>query len=222
MVIMAENTKNRPLNINNISRLFISLILLSVIFSSVPPAGAVESDTGSYFSADYIQEIIDNTPATNPNLLEQARFNNTTVAVYGRIPALPRGNESYRWFTLLQGTMKKVNEDGKLEPYLWDNGGFIIGYGCPSEMIQIFVYSGAEYSDEDLEAIVKIVQDAGKEYGIEDIPIIVESNALAQGYINDMSAKTEPAAPKTIPGVGLATCALLVMVAVFFVRKSKK
>lgn len=53
---MAEIRKNKLTKM--VSRLFVLTILLSFAFSSVLPAGAAESDTGSYFfgrlySGDY-------------------------------------------------------------------------------------------------------------------------------------------------------------------------
>lgn len=117
--------------------------------------------------------------------------------------------------------MKKVNSEGKLEPYLWDNGGFVIGYGCPSSYVQIYVCSESDYSEEEIDALIQIIQEAGKSYGIDDIPVIVEINTHAQGYINS-GAVPQNETEKTIPGVGLAACIVLSLVVVLFIRKAKK
>lgn len=218
LIIMAEIHKNKLTK--TVSCLFVLTILLSLVFSSALPAGAAESDTGSYFSDDYIREIINNTPAADTAYFDQARFDANTVAISGTVPALSKGRESYEWFVLLQGVMKKINDEGKLEPYLWENGGFVIGYGCPSSYIQIYVYSESDYSDEDINAVIQIIQDAGKSYGIDDIPVIVEINTHAQGYVGGPVKQQE--SEKTIPGVGLAACAVLSLVVVLFIRKSKK
>ncbi|MDL2261203.1 hypothetical protein LJC08_03120 [Methanimicrococcus sp. OttesenSCG-928-J09] len=196
-------------------------VLALLIFSSLPVVSAEEQQ--SYFSADYIQEIIDNTPATNPALLDQARSNSKTITVSGTIPALQKGNESYNWFILLQGVMKKINTDGQLGPYLWDNGGFIVGYGSSQEYIEVFVNADSTVSDEEIAQVVQIITNAGKEYGINDIPIIIERNTHAQGFIP--SESTSPKSPdeiKTIPGVGLYICALLVVATVLITRKYRK
>ncbi len=219
LIIMAEIPKNKLTK--KVSRLFVLTILLTLIFSSVLPAGAAEPVTGSYFSEDYIQDIINNTPAADTAHFKQAKSDANTIAVSGAVPVLSKGRESYEWFVLLQGVMKKVNDEGKLEPYLWDNGGCVIGYGCPSSYIQIYVYSESDYSEEDISAVIQIIQEAGKSYGINDIPVIVEINTHAQGYLNSGSVvQNEP--EKTIPGVGLAACIVLSLVVVFFIRKSKK
>ncbi|WNY28725.1 hypothetical protein MmiEs2_09280 [Methanimicrococcus stummii] len=208
---MAEITKNKPAK--TISRLVIFTALLMLLLSSALPAGASESDTSSYFSEEYIQDIINNTPATDVSYFKQASLNADTIAVFGTLPAFSKGRESYEWFVLLQGVTSKLNEDGKLAPYLWDNGGFIIGYGYQNSVILISIHS--EYSDEEMNAVIQIIEEAGQFYGISDIPIIIEQNTHAQAYTDN----AEP--EKTIPGVGLAACALLSLFVVLFIRKSK-
>lgn len=196
-------------------------VLALLIFSSLPVVSAEEQQ--SYFSADYIQEIIDNTPATNPALLDQARSNSKTITVSGTIPALQKGNDSYSWFVLLQGVMKKVNTDGQLEPYLWDNGGFIVGYGSSQDYIEVFVNADSNVSDEEIAQVVQIITNAGKEYGVNNIPIIIERNTHAQGFIPSESASPKsPDEIKTIPGVGLYVCALLVVATVLIACKYRK
>ncbi|WNY22788.1 hypothetical protein MmiHf6_00730 [Methanimicrococcus hongohii] len=215
---MAEIIKNRY--IRTVSRLSVLTLLFILLISSVLPAGAVESNSGSYFSEEYIQEIINNTPAINSSSFELAVRNENTVLAAGTVPSLAKGRESYEWFVLLQGIMTKINDEGKLEPYLWDNGGFIIGYGYTDSFIEISVHADSGYTDADLNAIAKIVNDAGKTYGIDDIPVIIESKALSQGYSDSGSQRAEP--EKTIPGVGLGISALVVIGVVLSARKLKK
>lgn len=220
---MADIRKSKLTKI--ISRLFVLIMLLSLAFSSVLPAGATESYTGEYFSDAYIRRIIDDTPATDPALFERTKSSENVIVVSGTVPVLAKGRESYEWFVLLQGVMKKVDNSGELDPYLWDNGGFVIGYGCPSSFVHIYVYSESDYSEEDINAIVQIIQNAGKSYGIDDIPIVVELNTHPQGYINCSAVPSQQTqtreSEKTIPGVGLAACVILSLVVVLFIRKSK-
>lgn len=218
---MAEIQKNK--HVNEIHCLFIFIILLSLIFSSALPAGAAESDTGSYFSDDYIQGIINSTPAVGPALFEQSKSAENTIAASGIVPVLAEGRESYEWFISLQNVVEKVNNEGTLAPYHWDNGGFIIGYGCIGSHIQISVYSEAAYSDEDINAVIQIIQDAGKTYDIVDAPLIIESSKHAQGYEPEPAQEgQEGSAPPDVPGVGLTACVVLSLIAVFFIRKFKK
>lgn len=221
---MDEIQKNKLKKI--ITRLFVFMLLFSLTFSSVLPAGAAESDTDRYFSNDYILQIINDMPAVDTNLFEQVKSAENTIAVSGTVPAFSRGRESYEWFVLLRGVVTKVRSEGKLEPYLWDNGGFVIGYGCPNSYVQIFVYSGSDYSDEDINTMIQIVQDAGRSYGVDNIPVVVISSTHAQGFDDSISIYQQPVespveSEKTIPGVGLAACAVLSLIVVLFTRSKK-
>ncbi|MDR2944906.1 MAG: hypothetical protein LBU81_07515 [Methanosarcinales archaeon] len=208
---MAEIQKDRHSKV--MSRLFILMILLSSIFFTAAPAAAEESNAGNYFSDEYIMEIINSTPAVDAALFEKAKSNEKTISVSGTVPVLAEGRESYEWFVLLQSAMRKTNDEGKLEPYLWDNGGFIIGYGCPTSHIQVSVHADADYSEEDINAIIQIIQDAGKAYNIDNVPIVIEED----DHVHHMS-ETE----KTTPGVGLLSCVLLSLAVVFFIQRARK
>ena len=202
-------------------RVSVFSVLLLLIFISVLPASvAADEVTSSYLPADYIQSIIDNTPATNPTLLDEARSDPNNVAVAGTIPGFSQGEDAYRWSLVLQGVLKKINNESLLTPYLWDNGGFVIGYGCPSDHIQIFVNSDSEYTDEDIAQVIKVIQDAGKEAGIADLPVVVEIGTHAQGFVP--AAAASQGEIKTIPGVGLGISALLVVAVVLSARKLNK
>lgn len=201
-------------------RLSVVFAVLLLFISGLPVAVSESGgeEQSSYFSAEYIQKIIDNTPATDPSLMDQVRANSKTVAVSGTIPAMAKGEESYQWGILLQGVLKKINADGSLSPYLWDNGGAVIGYGSYDSYIQISVHAEADLSDEEINALIRIVSDAGKEYGIDNIPIVIEKRALAQGFV-PASSSNAPVEPKTIPGVGLLVCGILVLGTVLISRR---
>ncbi|MDV0444646.1 hypothetical protein MmiAt1_01780 [Methanimicrococcus sp. At1] len=204
--------------INNKNVAIRHLFVLVILISLISPALAGATDTESYFSESYIQEIINNTPAPDSVLFEQAKKDSNTVAAAGNIPVLLPGRESYEWFVLLQGTVKKINDENQLDPHLWDNGGFIIGYGCHHSYVQVYV-SGT-YSDEDINKVIRIVQDAGKAYGIDDVPLIIVIDEHAQGFDNTPAGSGEPA--KTIPGVGLGASAFLALFVVLCINKFKK
>lgn len=110
LIMIAENVL-RSLYSRRVS---VSFILLLLVFFSVPYVSAADDEvTSSYLPADYIQSIIDNTPATNPALLDEARSDPNTVAVAGTIPAFPQGEDAYRWGLVLQGVLKKINQTGR-------------------------------------------------------------------------------------------------------------
>ncbi len=203
-------------------RISVFFVLLLLIFLSFPIISVADEEvTSSYLPTDYIQSIIDNTPATNPALFDEAISDPKTVAIAGTIPAFSQGEDAYRWSLVLQGVLKKINNESLLAPYQWDNGGFVIGYGCPSDHIQIFVNSDSEYTDEDIAEVIKVIQDAGKEAGITDLPVIVEIGTHAQGFV-PANASAPQGEIKTIPGVGLGISALLVVAVVLSARKLKK
>lgn len=207
---------------NNIYKPVFYFVVLILLFSAfLSPVSALnETNAESNFSSDFVQEIIDNTPNSSPDALNQMNSGPKTIAVSGTVPVLSDGAESYHWFILLQDIMETANQDGLLDSHLWSNGGSVIGYGCPQSYILIYVHSEAEYTDEDISDILQIIQDFGKEYGIEDIPIVIEENIHAQGYIAASSNTVPaPAEPKTIPGVGLLACVLFSVAAAFISRK---
>lgn len=203
-------------------RVPIFFILLLFLFLSVSIVSAADDEvTSSYLPAEYIQLIIDNTPATNPALLDEARSNPKTVAVAGAIPAFTQGEDAYRWGLVLQDVLKKINNEHLLAPYQWDHGGFIIGYGCPGDYIQVFVNADSEYTDEDIAQVIKIVQDVGKEASIKDLPVVVEKGTHAQAF-GPANVESPQGEVKTIPGVGLSISVFLVAVVALFTRKLKK
>lgn len=207
----------------NISEILPILFLASLFIFSSLPISVAEEEPQSYFSANYIQGIIDSTPAPNPSILEHARSNSNTITVSGTIPRLAKGNESYNWFVLLQGVLGEVNAGGQLEPYLWDNGGFIIGYGSQEGHVKVIINDNSAVTDEEINQVIQIFTDAGKEYGINDIPVILEKNTHAQGFVQGESASPKsPDEIKTIPGVGLYICALLVVATALITYRFKK
>lgn len=203
-------------------RVSVFFVLLLLIFLSVSFVSAAEGEvTSSYLPAEYIQSIIDNTPATNPALLDEVRSDPSTVAVAGTIPALSQGEDAYRWSLVLQDVLKNIDQKGLLAPYQWDHGGIVIGYGCPGDHIQIFVNADSEYSDEDIAQVIKVVQDAGKEADIKDFPVVVAKKTHAQSFPADLSTQPQDEV-KTIPGVGLGISILLVAAVVLSARKLRK
>ncbi|MDV0444645.1 hypothetical protein MmiAt1_01770 [Methanimicrococcus sp. At1] len=195
-----------------------AVFILLLVSVTLPVSVASDGETGqSLLPTDYIKSIIDNTPATNPELIKQAASGQNTVAVSGTIPTLPKGEESYHWNLILQNILKEIHTEDLLASYHWDNGGFIIGYGCTPDYIEISVHSEAQYSDSEVKKVIQAVQSAGEKHGISDVPIIIEKSLPPQGY-----AQTQPDAVKTIPGVGLGVGALLVIAAVLIVSKFKK
>ncbi|MDR2944909.1 MAG: hypothetical protein LBU81_07530 [Methanosarcinales archaeon] len=81
---------------------FSLFVLLLLVFSSVPIVSAADGAAASgYLPADYVQSIIDNTPATDPAVLDEARSDPNVIAVAGTIPSFSQGNEAYRWDLVL-------------------------------------------------------------------------------------------------------------------------
>ncbi|WNY22787.1 hypothetical protein MmiHf6_00720 [Methanimicrococcus hongohii] len=215
---MSAETLSRCRSSRRASVFFILLLFISLTVPVVSAAG--DEVTSSYLPAEYIQSIIDNTPATNPALFDQMRSNQSIIMISGTIPALPQGEESYRWGLVLQEILKSINNDGLLTAYHKDNGGFIIGYGSQENYIIISVHADSEVTDEELNQIIKVIQSAGENAGIADLPIVIEKSTPAQGYAP--AASSGPAETKTIPGVGLGISALLVVAVVLSARKFKK
>lgn len=174
-------------NIGKISvRLFVFIFAFSLFLFSALPVNAIELediefDMNSNFSIEYILEIIENTPAFDSFLSDLWELDENIIAVSGEFPSLSAGLEAYGWFISLQKVVWKINEDRLLEPYIWDNGGFIAGYGYSNLCVQVCVHPDAEYTDEDITAVMQIIRDVGLEYGI-DVPIVVEISSHPEGF----------------------------------------
>ncbi|WNY28726.1 hypothetical protein MmiEs2_09290 [Methanimicrococcus stummii] len=196
---------------------FVLLLLVSLFVPLVSASG--DEVTSSYLPAEYVRSVIDNTPATNPALIEQASLNSKTVAAFGIIPALPQGEESYLWGLVLQDILKDIHNGDLLASYHWENGGFIIGYGYRNDHIYVSVNADSQFADEEIESVIKIIQDAGKKADINDLPIIIEESVHAQAFKPSGASSAET---KTIPGVGLGVCVFLLIAVVLSVRKFKK
>lgn len=196
-----------------ISKSPVLLIFLSVLllFILLPAAYAAENSSDiipldenpAHF--ELMQSIIDSTSPTDPDALIEARKNEKVIAVSGTIPRYAAGEESYKWFVLLQGVLTKINDEKLLEDYHVDNGGFLIGYGCPRDYLHFYVFSEADVSDEDLNAVIKIIADAAEYYNIAEVPVIIERDAPSQGF-NPESSEPSPANISGIGFFGLIFC----------------
>ncbi|MDR0767782.1 MAG: hypothetical protein LBE57_05020 [Methanosarcinales archaeon] len=201
-------------------RVFVFFVLLLLLSLSVPVVSAAGDEViSSYLSAEYIRSVIDNTPATNPALLDQIALKQNTVAVYGVIPALPQGEESYRLSLLLQEVVRIIHNDGSLVAYQWDNGGFIISYGSQKEYVIVSVHVDSHFTNEEINQVIQIIQDVGKEAGIPDLPIVVERDEHVRIEVPEAPSDPAPA----IPGIGIGISVLIVLaLSAVLVRKIEK
>lgn len=203
-----------------------SLILAVILSLFISGACALEnspdvlpSNESSGYS-EYIQAIINNTPPTNPAFLDESRNNEKVIAVSGRIPSYRAGQESYDWFVLLQKVLKKINDEELLEDYQWDNGGYIIGFGCPHDYLHFYVYADADVSEEELNEIISIITKAGESYNISDIPIVVERDYPSQGF-NPTDPNSLPDEMHSLPGLGIFGLLICFGLAVILLIRAK-
>ena len=105
------------------------------------------------------REIMNGTPATKPEVLNELREKTNVIAVYGSIPKTEKGRESYEWFLAVSSTVRRLANDEALNEYYYRNGGPIIGirYG---DFISILIdeqYPG-NITEKDLECFRNLVK----------------------------------------------------------------
>ena len=105
-----------------------------------------------------LQELINNVPAADPDILEQVREDQNVRAVFGQIPKSAVGKETYGLYGRLDNVRANVRADGALKEYICPNGP-VCGFGVnANNYFVVLLYDEAyECSDDTVNEIHAIL-----------------------------------------------------------------
>ncbi|WNY26314.1 hypothetical protein [Methanolapillus ohkumae] len=172
--------------------LAISIIFLGVLSSVLADDGLKENPLTL---DEQVKEQIENSKQINSGVLDQLRKEENVLAVYGYIPEINDGGEYYNWWTSIFNTTMSVSKTGALDEYVYENEGYIIGFGPESDgYITILVYNkyGKDINTKDFEIIKSIFDKYGLEENISDVPIVFKSADIPVAYGSSYDSKYRP------------------------------
>ena len=130
-------------------------------------------------SDEEILEMIEiSTPLVDPSIFEGKKSDERTLAVFGVLPVINDGVESYDRHLLLMEIINDVQQDPALEKYGYVYDGPVIGYGIMFVNGFISIYIDAEraglLTQEDFNQMQKTFEKHANENGVTDLPLVIE------------------------------------------------
>ena len=153
------------------------LIFLFAASISLAFAGEVEDiriSTEFPLNESEIQEIVDNTPSTDPEMFEKVAQSQDAIAFFGEVP-YKKGEDAYNWWLSLQRVAESVNDEKALSIFFEINGDRPVGYGCNIYgFMTVFINADQKgnITSDDIENIKEVFEKYTEKEGINNLPIV--------------------------------------------------
>jgi len=120
----------------------------------------------------------------------EAQKKNTLIATYGKEREFYIEDQKREWFDQLNKICGLARDS--MEPYMYSKGGLVISYGWGIEnRIEVGILEGSEVNNSTLDNIYNIFDRAGKEIGVNHVPVVFNYEGFVQVAEGPIPAETE-------------------------------
>lgn len=152
-----------------------SVLILLILIQVIGNASAYGYSDEEIEDNPYVQERIADFPATDPEILKSIEKRPDVAAVFGEIPELNAGKESFDFFVRLKNVHEKIVDEKALEGYLFPEGP-VHSYRVAADnyLIIDLCRDGKKVSDETIDGINEIINRYAENESVGNIPIVYE------------------------------------------------
>lgn len=135
----------------------------------------------------------------------EAQQKSTLIAIYGKEREFYIEDQTREWYDQLDITCKIAGN--YMEPYLYPEGP-VISYGWGIEnRVGVGILEGSKVNNSTLDNIYSIFDQAGKEIGVNDVPVVFNYEVFPREdvqLVEETGVQAEDMqAPRPIPGLGV-------------------
>lgn len=120
----------------------------------------------------------------------EAQKKNTLIAIYGIEHEFYIEDQRREWFDQLNKICDLARYS--MEPYMYSKGGLVISYGWGIEnCIGVGILEGSEVNNSTLDSIYNIFDRAGKDIGVDHVPVVFNYEEFVQVAEGTIPVETE-------------------------------